>query len=140
MHDEMASMCQNDVWDLVVLPNGRRTIGFKWVFKTKHDSKSLVERSKARLVAKGFKQREGVDYKDTFSPVSTKDSFRIIMSLVARYDLELHQINVKIAFLNEHLSEDLYMEQQDGFQVNGKEHMVCKLKRSVSILYWQHSG
>jgi len=64
-------------------------------------------------VAKGFKQREGVDYKDTYSPVSTKDSFRIIISLVARYDLELHQINVKIAFLNEHLSKDLYMEQQD---------------------------
>lgn len=63
------------MWDLVVLPNGCRPIGCKWVFKTKHDSKGLVERNNARLVAKDFKQREGIDYKDTFSHVSTKDSF-----------------------------------------------------------------
>jgi hypothetical protein len=85
------------------------------VFKTKNDSKGLVERYKARLVAKGFKQREGIDYKDTFSPISTKDSFRIIMALVAHYDLKLHQMDVKTAFLNEDLSEDVYIEQPDGF-------------------------
>jgi hypothetical protein len=100
---------------LVVLPNGCKPIGCKWVFKTKNDSKGLVERYKARLVAKGFKQREGIDYKDTFSPISTKDSFRIIMALVAHYDLKLHQMDVKTAFLNEDLSEDVYIEQPDGF-------------------------
>jgi hypothetical protein len=134
MHDEMESMRQNDVWDLVELPSSCRPIGCKWVFKTKHDSKGQVERYKARLVAKGFKQREGIDYKDTFSHVSTKNSFRIIMALVAHFDLELHQMDVKTAFLNGHLYEDVYMEQPDGFQVNGNEHMVCKLKRSISGL------
>jgi len=117
--------------NLVVLPNSCRPIGCKWVFKTKHDSKGLVERYKARLVAVSFKQREGIDYKDTFSHVSTEDSFWIIMALVGHYDLELHQMDVKTAFLNWDLFEDMYMEQPDGFQVNCKEHMVCKLKMSI---------
>ena len=131
MHDEMEFMHQNDVWNLVELPSGCRLIGCKWVFKTKHDFKGQVKRYKARLMAKGFKQIEGIDYKDTFSHVSTNDSFRIIMALVAHFDSELPQMDVKTAFLNGHLSEDVYMEQSDGVQVNGKEHMVCKLKRSI---------
>ncbi|KAH9657984.1 hypothetical protein KPL70_023305 [Citrus sinensis] len=131
MHDEMASMYHNGVWDLVELPDGCRPIGCKWVFKTKRDASGQVERYKARLVAKGFNQREGIDYKKTYSPVSTKDSFRIIMVLVAHFNLELHQMDVKTAFLNGSLSEDVYMVQLDGFVETGKENMVCKLKRSI---------
>ena len=67
-------------------PKGAKTVGCKWVYKTKRDSKGNVERFKARLAAKGFTQREGIDYNETFSPVSSKDSFRIIMALVAHYD------------------------------------------------------
>ena len=89
---------------------GCKPIGCKWVFKTKRDSRGQVERYKARLVAKGFNQREGVNYNETFSPVSTKDSFRIIMALVAHFDLELHQMDVKTAFLNGNLFEDVYMK------------------------------
>jgi transposase InsO family protein len=131
MVDELKSMDNNNVWDLVDLPNGCRPIGCKWVFKTKKDSTGKIERYKARLVAKGFSQKEGVDYKETFSPVSSKDSFRIVMALVAHFDLELHQMDVKTAFLNGDLTEDVYMLQPDGFQVSGKEHMVCKLKKSI---------
>ena len=80
-------MRENDIWDLVPLPEGAKPIGCKWIFKTKRDSKGNVERYKARLVAKGFTQKEGIDYKETFSPVSSKDSFRIIMTLVAYFDL-----------------------------------------------------
>lgn len=89
------------------------------------------ERYKARLVAKGFTQKEGIDYKETFSPVSKKDSLRIIMALVAHYDLELHQMDVKTAFLNGSLEEEVYMDQPEGFSLKGKEHMVCKLKKSI---------
>ena len=90
MKEEINSMRQNKVWDLVDLPKGCKPVGSKWVFKTKRDPKGNIERYRARLVAKGFTQREGIDYSETFSPVSSKDSFRIIMALVAHFDLELH--------------------------------------------------
>ena len=100
MKDELNSMANNQVWDLVELPEGFRAVGCKWVYKTKTDASGNIERYKARLVAKGFLQKEGIDYHDTFSPVSKKDSLRIIMDLVAHFDLELHQMDVKTAFLN----------------------------------------
>jgi len=111
MEDELRSMSSNKVWDLVESPDGVKPVGNKWVYKTKYDSKGKVEKFKARLVAKGFTQIEGIDYNDTFSPVSSKDSLRIVMALVAHYDLELHQIDVKTAFLNGDLHEDVYMAQ-----------------------------
>nr|KYP56903.1 Retrovirus-related Pol polyprotein from transposon TNT 1-94 [Cajanus cajan] len=110
MKDEIKSMQDNDVWDLVELPEGVKPIGCKWIFKTKRDSKCNIERYKSRLVAKGFTQKEGIDYKETFSPVYSKDSFKIIMTLVAHYDLELHQM-VKTVFLNGDIEEMIYMMQ-----------------------------
>jgi len=90
MQDEMRSMNTNGVWDIKIIPKGVKIVGYKWVYKTKYDSKGNVERFKTRLVAKGFTQREGIDYNEIFSPVSCKDSFRITMALVAHYNLELH--------------------------------------------------
>jgi len=115
MKDELQSMTHNDVWDLVELPEGCKRVGCKWVFKTKRDSQGNIERYKAQLVAKGFTQKDGINYKETFLLVSKKDSFRIIMALVAHYDLELHQTDVKNAFLNGDLEEDVYMDQPVGF-------------------------
>nr|KYP56400.1 Retrovirus-related Pol polyprotein from transposon TNT 1-94 [Cajanus cajan] len=109
MKDEMKSMQDNDVWDLVELLEGVKPIGCKWIFKTKRNSKGNIERYKAHLVAKGFTQKEGIDYKETFSSVSSKDSFRIIMALVAHYDLELHQMDVKTGFINCDIEEMIYM-------------------------------
>jgi hypothetical protein len=131
VNDELKSMDQNEVWDLVELPEGYNKVHCKWVFKTKRDSKGNIERHKARLVAKGFTQKGGIDYRETFSPVSKKDSLRIIMALVAHYDLELHQMDVKTAFLNGSLEEDVYMDQPEGFSIKGKEHLACKLKKSI---------
>jgi hypothetical protein len=99
MKDEMKSMSTNNIWGLVEIPKEAKAIGCKWVYKTKHDSKGNIKRFKARLVAKDFTQREEIDYTGIFSPMSSKDSFIIIMALVAQYDLELHQIVVKTAFL-----------------------------------------
>ena len=127
----MKSMKFNDVWDLVELPEGVKPIGCKWIFKTKRDSKGNVERYKARLVAKGYSQREGIDYKETFSPVSSKDSFRIIMALVAHFDLELHQMDVKTAFLNGDIDKTIYMTQPENFEIGDSKSMVCKLKKSI---------
>ena len=106
-----------------IIPKGAKTVGYKWVYKTKLDSQGNIERYKARLVAKGFTQRERIDYNETFSSVSCKDSFRIIMVLVTHYDLELHQMDVKMEFVNGDLEENVYMK--------GKEHMGCRLKKSI---------
>ena len=116
------------------IPKGAKIVGFKWVYKTKYDSKGNVERFKARLVAKGFTQREGIDYNETFSPVACKDSLRIIIAFVAHYDLELHQMDVKTAFLNGDLEENIYMAQPKGFVMEGKERMRYRLKKSIDGL------
>ncbi|CAL8152917.1 unnamed protein product [Prunus armeniaca] len=100
--------------------------------KNNQDKDGRIERFKARLVAKGFTQKEGIDYAKMFSPVSTKDSFRIIMALVAHYDLPLHQMDVKTAFLNGELEEENYMRQPEGFAKEGKQHM--DLGQAVLVL------
>ena len=131
MKDEIQSMRHNGVWELVELLENHRPIGCKWVYKTKRDPKGKIENFKARLVAKGFTQRERVDYEATFSPVSSKDSFRVIMALVAHFDMELHQMDVKTAFLNGDLNEEVYMMQPEGFVANHSGTLVCRLKKSI---------
>ena len=131
MKDEMTSISQNKVWSLVELPYSYRPIGCKWVFKTRRDAKEQVERYKERLVAKGYNQREGIDFKETFSLVSIKDSLRIIMVMVVHFDIELHQMDMMTTFLNGDLDKNVYMSQSIGFEEVGKKHMVCKLKKSI---------
>ena len=131
MRGEIQSMRHNGVWELVELPEGHRPIGCKWVYKTKRDPKGNIEKFKARLVAKGFTQRKGVDYESTFSPISSKDSFRVIMALVAYFDMELHRMDVKTAFLNGDLNEEVYMMQPEGFVANDSGTLVCRLKKSI---------
>ena len=82
-------------------------------------------------MAKVFTQREGIDFNETFSPVFSKDSLRIIMALIAHFDLKRHQTDVKIAFLNSDPREEVYMVQPEGFQKSGREHLVCWLKKSI---------
>ena len=113
MEDELASMSNNKVWDLIDRSNSIKPIGCKWVFRTKRDAKGKIDRYKARLVAKGYNQREGINYNETVSPVSTKDAFRVIMALVAHFDLELHQMDVNTAFLNGDLEEEIHMIQPE---------------------------
>ena len=115
MNEEYKSMQDNDARDLYPLFEGMKPIGCKWIFKSKRDSKGDIERYKAHLVAKGFTQKEDIDFKETFSPVSTKDSFRTVMALVAYFDLELHQMDAKTAFLNGNIEKSIYMLQSENF-------------------------
>nr|GFA64265.1 retrotransposon protein, putative, Ty1-copia subclass [Tanacetum cinerariifolium] len=116
---EIQSMKDNDVWVLVELPPNDRTIRSKWLFKKKTDMDGAVYIFKARLVAKGFTQTYGVDYEETFSPVADFRAIRILIAIAAYYDYEIWQMDVKTAFLNGHLSQEVYMEQPEGF-VNPK--------------------
>ena len=131
LEDEMESMKVNQVWSLVDLPSGRKAIGNKWILKIKRKADGSIDRYKARLVAKGYTQQEGLDYEETFSPVVKFTSIRLILAIVAYLDLELHQMDVKTAFLNGELEEEIYMEQPVGFIVKGQEQKVCKLHRSI---------
>ena len=125
MNEEMKSIKDNDVWELISLPKGAKPIGCTSIFKTKRDSKSDVKRYKARLVAKGFTQKEGIDYKEIFSPVSLKDSCRTIMALAEHYfDLELHQIDVKTIFLNGDIDEAISIVQPENFVSGDPKNMV----------------
>jgi Reverse transcriptase (RNA-dependent DNA polymerase) len=108
-----------------------KPIGCKWIFKTKKDSEGNVERYKIRLVAKRFTQKDGINFTEIFSPVSTKDSFRIIMAFVAHFDLELHQMDVKTTFLNEDVDECIYMSQPPNYESDDSKQIICKLKKSI---------
>ena len=101
------------------------------MFRVKENQDGEIERFKARLVAKGFLQKFGIDYDETFAPVAKFTSIRIVLSLAAKYGLKLHQMDVKTAFLNGELDEDIYMEQPDGYVDEDHPDYVCKLKRSL---------
>jgi Reverse transcriptase (RNA-dependent DNA polymerase) len=116
MDEEIKSMYDNKVWDIVPLPEGVKPISYKWIFNTKNDSECNVERYKAQLVVKAFTQKEDIDFTETFSSMSTKDSFRIIMALVSHFDLELHQMNVKTTFLNGDIDEYIYILQPSNYE------------------------
>ena len=131
MKYKLDSIYSNQVWDLVKAPNGIKPVGCKWVYKRKQGIDGKVETFKARLVVKGYTQKEGIDYKETFSPVAMLKFIRILLSIAAHYNYEIWQMDVKTAFLNGNLDEEIYMMQPEGFIAKNQKHMVCKLKRSV---------
>ena len=131
VNSEMDSILSNGTWELSERPYGCKPVGCKWVFKKKLRPDGTIEKYKARLVAKGYTQREGEDYFDTYSPVARLTTIRVLLSLAASYGLIVHQMDVKTAFLNGELEEEIYMDQPDGFVVKGEERKVCKLLKSL---------
>lgn len=104
-------MIDIDLWDLVKLLEGVKLIDCKWIFKTKRDSKGIIERHKTSLMVKRFTQNKGIDYKDTLSSVYSKDSFKTIMILIVHFDLELHHTDIKTTFRNDNFEETIYIMQ-----------------------------
>ena len=127
MKSEIESMHDNQVWNLVDPIDGARSVECKWIFKKKLDMDGNVHIHKAQLVAKGFKQIQGVDYDETFSPVAMLKSIRILLAIAAFYDYEIWQMDVKTAFLNGNHSEDVYMIQPEGFVDPKNAGKICKL-------------
>ena len=109
MKSEMDSMYTNQVWTLVDPPKGIKPIGCKWIFKKKMHMEGNVITYKSRLVAKGYRQRQGIDYDETFSPVAMFKSIRILLIIVAHYDYEIMRMDVKMTFLNRNLSKGVCM-------------------------------
>ena len=114
MESEYSSLLKNDTWDLVPPPEGKNIVGSPWVLKVKHDENGSVKRFKARLVAQGYSQVKGVDYDEVFSPVSRNTSVRSLLALANAHDLEIHQMDVKTAFLKGSLDREIYMSQPEG--------------------------
>ncbi|KAK4327560.1 hypothetical protein Pmani_001967 [Petrolisthes manimaculis] len=131
MKQEMSSIQENDVYELVELPKGSKALKCRWVFKKKILSNGSVERYKARLVALGCSQKFGIDYDETFCPVARFESVRTVLALASQRGMKLHHMDVTTAFLNGTLMEEVYMKQPDGFVEQGKETLVCKLKKNI---------
>ncbi|PKA47383.1 Retrovirus-related Pol polyprotein from transposon TNT 1-94 [Apostasia shenzhenica] len=131
MKEEIHMIQKNKTWTLVPRPPGKQIIGVKWVYKIKYNSDGTVQKNKARLVAKGFSQKAGEDYSETFAPVARMETIRILFAVAAMRRWIIHHLDVKSAFLNGMLEEDVYCNQPPGFEVDGEEDKVLKLHKAL---------
>ncbi|GJT68281.1 retrovirus-related pol polyprotein from transposon TNT 1-94 [Tanacetum coccineum] len=131
MQEELNQFIANDVWELVPQPKNMTIIGTKWVFRNKLDENGIVSRNKARLVAQGYNQQEGIDYDETYAPVARIESIRILLAYACALDFKLFQMDVKSAFLNGFINEEVYVAQPPGFIDFEKPDHVYKLKKAL---------
>jgi hypothetical protein len=129
MTEELQALEKTHTWDLVDLPHGKSAIGCKWVYKIKTKSDGSIERYKARLVAKGYAQKYGIDYEETFAPVARITSVRSLLAIAAVHQWPLFQMDVKNAFLNGDLTEEVYMQAPPGY--SDCPDKVCLLRRAL---------
>ena len=122
---------ENGSMTLEEILDGRKAIGYRWILKGRQTMMVSIAIKKARLVAKDYRQVQGVDYDETFSPVAMLKSVRIVLAIAAYFDYEIWQMDVKTAFLHGNLTEDVYMIQPEGFVDPTSTSKVCKLKRSI---------
>ena len=133
MEEELTMLNDAGTWELIDPPTGVNIVGSKWVFKAKKDAAGNVIHYKARLVAQGFSQVPGVDYFDTFAPVAKLASIRAVLAIAAAQDMEIHQIDIKGAYLNRKLTENerIYMKQPPSFIDPTYPYRVCYLKKTL---------
>lgn len=131
MDEEYAALQKNETYEISELPKGRRAIGCKWVFKVKLNADGSVDKYKARLVAKGYSQKEGIDYSETFAPVVKYVTIRCLLAISAVMDYEIQQMDVKAAFLNGDLEEEIYMQQPEGYVLMDDQQKVWRLRKAL---------
>jgi hypothetical protein len=131
MQSEMDVVEKNNTWELADLPRGHSAITLKWVFKLKRDEVGAIVKHKARLVARGFVQRDGIDFDDTFAPVARMESVWLLFALTAQEGWRVHHMDVKSAFLNGDLKEEVYVHQPSGFVIPSKEDKVLHLRKAL---------
>ena len=131
MHEEMKALHKNNTYELMRLPKGKRALKNKWVLKRKSKPNKSQPRYKARLVMKDFSQKKVIDFEEIFSPVVKMYSMRVMLGLATSMNLEIEQLDVKTIFLHGDLEKEIYMEQPEGFTIKSKEHLVCRLKKSL---------
>ncbi|KAK1632593.1 hypothetical protein QYE76_006908 [Lolium multiflorum] len=132
MHEELNNFKRNKVWTLVEKPKEcRNVIGTKWIFKNKQDEFGNIVRNKARLVAQGFSQVEGIDFGETYAPVARLESIRILLAYASHHNFKLQQMDVKSAFLNGPLHEEVYVKQPPGFEDLNFPNHVYKLDKAL---------
>ncbi|GJX24679.1 retrovirus-related pol polyprotein from transposon TNT 1-94 [Tanacetum coccineum] len=131
MQEELNQFIANDVWELVPQPKNMTIIGTKWVFRNKLDENGIFSRNKAMLVAQGYNQQEGIDYDETYAPVARLESIRILLAYACALDFKLFQMDVKSAFLNGFINEEVYVAQPPGFIDFEKLNHVYKLKKAL---------
>jgi len=129
--EEMQAHETMNTWKLVPLPQGRKPVDCKWIFKVKNKSDGTIERFKARLVAKGCSQQPGTDFTETFSPVVRLNNLRSLLAYAVQNNMLIHQMDIVTAFLHGHLQEEVYMKQPPGYVKEGQENLVCHLQRSL---------
>lgn len=130
MEEEMKSLLENETWTLVKRPVNKRVLSSRWVYRIKPGEKGIPERFKARLVIRGNEQESGIDYEETFASVCRYESIRLLLAIAVTKHLKMKQFDVKTAFLNGQLEDEIFMEQPEGFQSAGTN-WVCLLKRSL---------
>jgi hypothetical protein len=128
MHEELNNFTRNQVWELVERPKNHNVIGIKWVFRNKQDQDRIVVRNKARLVAQGYTQVEGLDFREICALVARLVATRILLAYAYAHNIKLYQMDVKSAFLNGYINEEVYVEQPFGFEDDKKPNHVYKLK------------
>ena len=133
MQDKLLYFKLNDVWKLVKQPNPPKynIIGTKWIFQNKQDEDGQVVRNKARLVAQGYTQVEGIDFDETFAPVARLEAIRILLAYANHHNITLYQMDVKSAFLNGKLEEEVYVAQPPGFEDPKNPDKVFRLKKAL---------
>lgn len=131
MQEEMKAIVDNNTWTAATLPSGCRAIGLKWVFKLKKDPDGNVVKHKARLVVKGYAQRQGVYFDEVFAPVARMETVRVLITLAAHAGWLVHHMDVKSAFLNGDLAEEVYVHQPDGFTDTDNPRAVLKLSKAL---------